>query len=220
MSIEPATIDGARPGCYLCVRKIKGRPRCPERRALVRPSPLVATHRHPRDDRRLLHPHHRHRPDLQQRATHPRPGCRRIGARGLYRRRYPQGPGGLPQVRPHGARHALGPRGLSRTRLHARSTCTAWPRSAGTRIATARYGKPFASARRRAGARYRERGASATRRRTATTPATEHARASRRARSPAFATQQREWGDYFARRRTPRPGCPPSYIRNPASSRR
>ena len=78
---------------------------------------MVEAHRDPRHDRRLLGPHLCDRLDLQQRTTHPSQGCGRVGARGLFRRRYPQGPGGLPEVRPHGARDPLGPRRLPGPRL-------------------------------------------------------------------------------------------------------
>ena len=119
----------------------------------------------------------------------------------------PPRPGGLPQVRPHGARDALGPRRLPRARLHAPSTCTASPRSA----ANARDGAVAAldaDERRRASSE-----AEPLRRRDR--HARLHAVRGGVARDPAAAS-----GASTSAATTPAPGLPAALHRGPGRARR
>ena len=76
---------------------------------------LVAAKRRHRHDLRLRGPHPDVAHGLPERATDPGEGGR-AGRRGrVHRRGRRRRPGGLPQVRPDGQRHDLGPRRLSRS---------------------------------------------------------------------------------------------------------
>jgi hypothetical protein len=81
---------------------------------------LVAPRRHPRDGVRLQRADDGHRPHLHERAADPRAGDRFHRKDAVHPRERRARAGGLPQVRPHGARHALGPRGVPRPRLQRR----------------------------------------------------------------------------------------------------
>jgi hypothetical protein len=84
------------------------------------PLSLVAARGGAGDDLRLLGADVRHRPDVLQRPAHPAPDRRRHRGGALHGRGDRERPGGVPEARAHGARHALGPRRLPGTRLHGR----------------------------------------------------------------------------------------------------
>ena len=177
---------------------------------------VVAPRRHPRDGVRLQPAHGGDRPHLHERPAHPRAGDRRRRGDPLHAGERRARAGGLPQVRPHGARHALGPRRVPRPGLQRRVPAPAGRDRAGH--ARPRAPRP---ARTRSSIRTRPRAwtpaSTACSRRTATTPAPARC-ASRRPRRPPGRRRRRS-GPSTSRETSPRRACPRSTSATRTSSR-